>query len=81
MVETETQVPGSIGHLTCRFCDDPAVAIFYLPQGCICHPEDRQQALCMQHVVKSNPIGDMALDEDLTEDNKFTDWWERRDIL
>lgn len=47
--------------LKCRFCDSPAVAVFRLDAGCACHPNDREQALCEQHVVKATPIGDMVL--------------------
>lgn len=50
----------------CRFCRWPAVGIFELNRGCLCFPEDREQALCMQHVVRATPLGDMSLLIDLT---------------
>ena len=43
----------------CRFGCGSAVAIYAMDEGCICHPEDKQQALCMQHVEKSTPLGSM----------------------
>jgi hypothetical protein len=52
-----------------------AVAVFDMPGGCVCFPEDRKQALCMQHVVKANPLAGMELREDLTEGGAFTRWW------
>lgn len=60
----------------CRFCGTPAVAVFELDAGCACFPDDRRQALCMQHVVRASPLGTMELAEDLTS-GAFTAWWER----
>jgi hypothetical protein len=60
----------------CRFCGDPAVAVFALDRGCLCYPEDREQALCMQHVVRASPAGSMLLTADLTRDGLFTRWWQ-----
>lgn len=34
-----------------------AVARFKTPQGCVCYPDDREQDLCMQHVIKDGMIG------------------------
>lgn len=62
----------------CRFCASEAVAIFDIPEGCACYPDDRVQTLCMQHVVGATPIGAMTLKEDLTKDKEFTKWWEAR---
>jgi hypothetical protein len=59
----------------CRFCDDEAVAVFDMPRGCVCYPEDRQQSLCMQHIVKANTIGGMELKHDLTVGGEFTNYW------
>lgn len=59
----------------CRFCGSPAVAVFSVPDGCSCYPDDREQALCMQHVVKRNPLGEMILIEDLTVGGAFTKEW------
>lgn len=42
----------------CRHCGSPAVARFKTPQGCVCFPDDREQDLCMQHIVKDGTIGD-----------------------
>lgn len=60
---------------TCRFCWKPAVAVFSMPRGCTCYPDDREQALCMQHVVRANPTGEMILTSDLTVGQKFSEWW------
>lgn len=62
--------------LGCRFCSSPAVAIFTMTEGCLCYPDDRQQALCMQHILRATPLGTMDLEEDLTVGNEFTTWWE-----
>ena len=61
--------------MRCRFCDDEAVAIFVLNEGCFVFPNDREQALCMHHVLKATPIGSIELAKDLTENEEFTDWW------
>lgn len=50
----------------CRFCGDRAVAIYAMDEGCQCFPEDREQALCPQHVISANPIGGMEIINDLT---------------
>lgn len=42
----------------CRHCDDHAVARYKTPQGCVCFPDDREQDLCMQHIIKDGMIGD-----------------------
>jgi hypothetical protein len=37
----------------CRHNDGmEAVARFRTPEGCICFPEDKEQDLCAQHIVK-----------------------------
>ena len=44
----------------CRFNDGlPAVARFSTPTGCVCYPDDREQDLCGQHVIKGG-MGDDA---------------------
>lgn len=43
----------------CRFCDDFAVGLFEMSDGCVCFPEDREQWLCMQHALKATPLGSM----------------------
>jgi hypothetical protein len=60
----------------CRFCSDP---VFELSAGCVCYPDDRYQALCMQHVIKATPLGGrMTLIEDLTVDGGFAMWLAHR---
>ena len=60
--------------ILCRFCSDPAVAVYTMSQGCLCHPGDREQALCWHHVVRATPLGNMVLKEDLTEGQWFSAW-------
>lgn len=60
--------------MTCRFCGAAAVAVFALPRGCICYPDDREQALCPQHVIRATPLGGMTLLRDLTNGAAFTAW-------
>jgi hypothetical protein len=64
--------------MKCRFCDDNAVAVFSFPNGCVCYPDDRTQALCTHHSLKATPIYGMVLVEDLTVGNEFTEWWKNR---
>jgi hypothetical protein len=58
---------------TCRFCSQPALALFNLPKGCACYPGDRQQALCAQHVITAEPLGEMTLAEIL--DGSAWEWF------
>ena len=53
--------------MTCRFCSAAAVAVFTLSDGCFCFPDDREQALCLQHIVKATPSGTMDLKTVLDE--------------
>ena len=46
----------------CRFEDgSPAVARLSTPRGCVCFPEDREQDLCAQHIVKWGIFGDAEI--------------------
>ena len=45
----------------CSLCSAQPVAVFWLEEGCAAFPEKRLQALCPQHIVKSQPCGDMEL--------------------
>ena len=47
--------------IPCRFGCAHAVVEVVLSAGCACHPDDRRQALCMQHYVKATPLGTMVL--------------------
>ena len=53
----------------CRFCRARAVAVYALDAGCIAAPEDRRQALCVHHALRSTPLGNIdivkVLDADL----------------
>jgi hypothetical protein len=62
----------------CRFGDGPAVAVFDLDRGCACFPDDHRQALCVQHAIRSTPLGSMRLAQDLTAGGAFSAWWEGR---
>jgi hypothetical protein len=47
--------------LICRFgCKDP-IARFKTPNGCVCFPEDKEQDLCAQHIIKDGFIGEFKL--------------------
>lgn len=48
----------------CLFCGDPAIGVYWLPEGCACR-KDTMQALCDQHVGKCSPVGRMELIRDL----------------
>jgi hypothetical protein len=56
-------------------CDDEALAIFAVSEGCLCRPDDREQALCLHHIMKATPLGSFELKEDFTLNNAFTKWW------
>lgn len=49
--------------IKCRFCEEQAVGVFILDKGCACYPNDKEQALCEQHISKATPIGNMILKE------------------
>lgn len=51
-------------HVPCRFGDSsPAVARFSMDRGCVCFRDDREQALCAQHIINAEPLGSMELIE------------------
>jgi hypothetical protein len=54
----------------CRMCGDEAVAVFHFSRGCVCFPHDQEQALCLQHIIKAEPLGDMVFKQAL----KPADW-------
>jgi len=58
---------------TCRFCDSPAVAVFAMPRGCWCHPDDRRQSLCLHHAIKATPLGGMVLTSILIQEGDWRD--------
>lgn len=49
-------------NVRCRFphCEEPAVAIFYAPEGCLCW-DDSVQALCWQHGDKVQSPGPIRM--------------------
>lgn len=53
--------------MKCRFCKSDAIAIVALSDGCACHPEDREQGLCPQHLSRATPRGSLAIVEWLDE--------------
>ncbi len=57
----------------CRFGDGEAIAIWDMPGGCMCYPEDRAQALCLQHSRRATPLDGMTLLFDLTLGHRFTE--------
>jgi hypothetical protein len=50
----------------CRFCSASAIAKYAMDRGCVCFPDDREQALCAQHIIRATPLGSMELLEDYT---------------
>ena len=46
-----------------------------MDQGCFCFPDDREQSLCLHHVMRATPIDSMTLKIDFTQDQTFTVWW------
>ena len=42
----------------CVFCSSPAVGKYLTPEGCVCRPDDREQARCQQHVYRGGMNGD-----------------------
>jgi hypothetical protein len=50
----------------CRFCTAPALARYAMDRGFVCFPDDREQALCAQHIIRATPLGSMELLEDYT---------------
>lgn len=45
----------------------PAVAIFYTPRGCVARPDDKIQALCLQHIETDGVSEHTCLLVDLTQ--------------
>jgi hypothetical protein len=60
--------------LQCRFGDGEAVALITLDRGCVAYPDDREQALCLHHLVRAQPLGGLYLTRDLTEGGALTRW-------
>lgn len=52
----------------------PAIAVYVTPQGCAARPQDRIQALCLQHIdtdgvsYGSRPILDLTVDNAWSQD-------------
>jgi hypothetical protein len=59
-MSSELPTDGAIA-VECRFCAAPAVAVYAMDRGCACYPEDREQSLCIQHIVSATPRGKMEL--------------------
>ena len=62
----------------CCLCDDPAVAVFHMPAGCVARPGLVKQPLCTHHAVRATPLCGMHLTEDLTAGREFGRWWRER---
>ena len=62
------ETPADPVSVKCRFCKSDALAVFHLPRGCFCYPDDREQALCPQHIIRATPLGEMTLKEVLDAD-------------
>lgn len=59
--------------ISCRFGDGEAIAVWDMPGGCLCHPEDRVQALCLHHSHRATPLDGMKLLFDLTVNQRVTE--------
>lgn len=49
----------------CRFDGSPAVVRVEMDEGCVCFPDDREQLLCAQHAINSEPLGSFVVVESL----------------
>jgi|SRR5262245_15872168 len=57
----ELVVASMLDGMKCRFgCKAPVVGIYWMERGCACHA-DQVQALCGQHAVSAEPLGEMRL--------------------
>lgn len=53
------------GVVRCRFGDGFRAAVrVSLSDGCLCYPDDREQDLCIQHLDRANPLGEMEVIKD-----------------
>ena len=50
-----------------------AIALWHMDEGCMCHPEERVQALCLHHLNRATPLGGMVLLFDLTLNLRVTE--------
>lgn len=57
-------------------CPEEAVARFRLDAGCVAQPGEREQDLCLHHVMRASPLGTFELVEDYSEGEGFTRWWQ-----
>lgn len=46
-------------------CSADAVVRVSVPNGCVCFPDETEQALCAQHWYKATPLGEMSVIEEL----------------
>lgn len=54
-------IPVEVREVLCRFHhEELAVARYATPSGCACFPHDKEQDLCAQHALKSEPLGEMT---------------------
>ena len=56
--ERATGIPVEKKLVPCRFGCEYAIARFALPNGCFCYPDEREQDLCAQHVVRTSFTSD-----------------------
>lgn len=59
IAELEGRVGDAGPHLPtpCCLCGHEAVAIYYMPRGCVARPDLTVQPLCAHHEAKRTPIG------------------------
>lgn len=44
-------------NIHCRFGCEEVIGIYSIPEGCLCFPDDKEQALCAQHLYKAESSG------------------------
>lgn len=52
----------------CCLCDAEAVAIYYMPRGCVARPDLTVQPLCAHHECKMTPVRGAEMIKDLRVD-------------
>jgi hypothetical protein len=78
--ENKTSPPDSSPSIpSCSLCGPgfSAIALFYMPSGCIAYHRLIFQFLCLHHIRKAQPSNGMYLIEDYTEKKEFTSAWNK----
>ena len=74
-------IPVEVKEVPCRFGDhSPAVGRYKTPEGCVCYPDDREQDLCAQHIIKDGMIGERVELILVYQPSFYENWWGRDQI-